>query len=459
MIYRFSDIHNEKMYDTTQVMFIAGNLDIFNNMINDRLKDSCRGEMEDIDIPTELMSEFGIEDTDSEVGSTLNSVDIDSYFDLCNTPSVIGKWFCSESYEDLSKKQRERLEKFIRTPSENGVLVIRVADFRDIKGLLGNKVIKNSGVVNLIRVSFPNKVTLRKIVLELFNKHEVSVEEKAIDLFILRVSDQYNEYQSLVEKIALNCKGTVVDYSTMAEQLKGVENYVIDDFIEELASKPIGRREISVNRKIYKIERALLNEYKPADILRQLYKKIDNIIEMRVMINKGAVPSMVKFKVETAQTRIGEGSRLSKLSEYGFMKLYKQAQLTSLKDWVFIKLILSSLYDNDKPKYMISESEYYKVLHAIINRTTFSNYRLLNDMHIEDVSRVYIDKLDKYLYEDRENGVDSMGMDEPEGIDESEGIEEPEGIANVNAELDMERLMALDLRNTLKHLSEDNINT
>ena len=420
LIFRFSDIYNENMYDTAQVIFIAGNLDIFNNRISDIIKERCRGDIGDLEIPSSLMDEFGIED-DGGSGSTLNLVDIDTYFEMCNTPSVVGKWYCNEDYSTLSKKQKERLEKYIRNPSSNGILVIRVRDFKDSRQLVVNKVIKSSPIVHLIRVSFPNKATLRKLVIDMFREREVGVENKAVDLFILRVNDQYNEYGSLMDRIAIDCKGTEVSYKTMLEHLKGVENFILDDFIVEL-TKPMLSKNIALNRKIYKIERALLDESTPQDILYKFYKRLDNLIEMRVMINMGAVPAGVRFKVETAQNRIGDGSSLSKLSEFGFMRIYNQAQLTSLKDWVFMKMILGKVFNSDKPSYMVRNDEYYKTLHALINRTTFSSYRLLNDMCIEDANDIYIDKLDKYLYEDwddmynkamllGETGVDGDSLD------------------------------------------------
>ena len=91
MRYSFKDILNEDIYNKSRVVLITGKYNVFNNMVADTLKDMCTEKrMPNSDL-TELNSEFGIEDTE-EYSS--NTVDIDTFFDLADIPSINGKRFC-----------------------------------------------------------------------------------------------------------------------------------------------------------------------------------------------------------------------------------------------------------------------------------------------------------------------------------------------------------------------------
>lgn len=418
MIYRFSDINNENMYNSTRVMIITGKLDIFNNIVTDRLRDMCRGTLENVVISDELLQDAGLTADDLTYSDDTYfgfDFDLEKYIEASKSPLIAGKWFCSIDYSTLKANQIERLKTFIKNPSENGILVVLVKDYKNYKDLLRNKVIQGSLFTHLIQLSFPNKKTLKEILTKMFEEHGMKIEDKALDLFIMKVNNQYNSYTDLINRLELdyspksasktleNSSKTEQDlytltYSDISDSLKDVANYMLDDFIKELAN-PIKSVKIVKSRRIYKILNALLNDFTAKQLVMNLNRAIGDIIEMRVLINKGIVPVGVKFKVETCKTRIGEGSKLYKISDYKFMQLYEQAQLTSLKDWVYIKLLMAPVTEaSNRPSYMIDDSEFEKVLLSIVNRTTFSTFRLLNDIAIIDSMNYYIDKLNSVKY-------------------------------------------------------------
>ena len=78
------------------------------------------------------------------------------------------------------------------------------------------------------------------------------------------------------------------------------------------------------------------------------------------------------------------------MSSFSFKKLAKLASLTSLRDWFYIKMIISK-YDINK----ITDIQGEQVIHSIIHRGAFSSNRINNDIAIlNDIGNLYeINKL------------------------------------------------------------------
>ena len=161
MRYSFKDILNEDIYNKSRVVLITGKYKVFNNMVADTLKDMCTEKrMPNSDL-TELNSEFGIEDTE-EYSS--NTVDIDTFFDLADIPSINGKRFCRIELNSMNKKQKDRLNSYLKQPSRYGILVLLSNNFMDYKDYLKNKLFLNGQYTHLFTLSYPRRDILKSIV-------------------------------------------------------------------------------------------------------------------------------------------------------------------------------------------------------------------------------------------------------------------------------------------------------
>jgi hypothetical protein len=389
MKYRFSDTFNEEMYNKTCVLFVTGQYKVFNNFVIDKVKDICRGSLSDILAGSEAVEEsFGEFKHMSRSGDDIISkVDFLTFIDVVNTPAVLGKWFCYADYSLMTKKEKNILERYIKKPSENGVLVIESTEYKDYKPLLGSKVIKGSEKVHLIQLSFPHRGTLVHFVENMFKSKGVDVTRQAVELFIMRLGTAYDEYTTIIDSIASNYKNVSMTYREMVAALKGVEEYNIDDFIVQLTC-PIRTRAIR-KRKIYRMLGALLEDMTPRELAYKLKSKLDDLIEMRLAINNGYVPINVVFSVPEAKDRLPENSRLRNLNDYTFRRYAEVASRTSLKDWLFMKMMLDGAgrtWDNIK---------YERLLYSLIHRGQVTTEALLSDMGFLDPFEAELESINK----------------------------------------------------------------
>ena len=401
MKYRFQDIDNNQIYDTGRVILIAGQYPIFNNIVIDRVKEKCKGDIEDLD--QEAIDKFVSEFTGGGYEVSGNtSLDFNEFMDVAKVPPVNGKWFCNVDYGFLTKKQRDTLTRYYKKPSENGVLVITMTDWKDYKLFLNNRAVTGNNFTHIIQLSFPNRATLKPLVSSFFKKRGINVSEQASELFIMRMSNAYNSYGETIDKICMNIpSGATIAYSDMVESLKGIENYVLDDLITQLLV-PIKSKKVVTNRKIYKMLNAIISDMGAKAIVNKIKYKLDDLIEMRIQINNGNIPVMVRYNIEKVKGRLHEENRLQKLSDYAFKRYAYIASQTSLKDWYFMKLILSNV------KVSWSEEENFKVLMALVHRGTMSNDRLMNDIGVKNTLEENLVRLNSIFYDDSIKMVDNI---------------------------------------------------
>lgn len=393
MVYKFKDIESD-IYKDTSVLFLCSQYNIFNRIVSDRVKEITRGEIKVVD--SSLLEEFGVSDG-QDVSS--NILDFDEYMEAVRVPPVSGRWYCNVDYKLLSKKQRDRLDIYYKNASINGVLVVVLTDYRDYKRYLKDKLISSKSDVNIMQLNYPNKQVLKGIVKGLYKERGLLVDDKGIELFIMRLSSSYDDYIEVIDKVEVGIKGggnnkdrlINVTYDMMLEQLKGIENYVIDDFIKQL-TVPMEGEKIRVTRRIYKMEGALLREYGAKGLIKKLKYKIDDIIEMRLVINRGIVPIRVKYSVLEARDRLDENSRLNKLTDLSFRRVADVASRTSLQDWLYIKLLLNIVGNRS------SEIECERVIHTVVNRSVYSKERLLNDLGVGDIIKEGLYEVNRYGY-------------------------------------------------------------
>lgn len=373
MKYTFMDILEAKIFEETRVMFVTGPYNIFNNMVTDELKSRCRPDVE-IEIDDETLSLFGIEK--DETSDISNKVDFDTFMEVNSVANVNGKWFCRVDLKSLSKKQKDALNNYIKSPTDNGVLVVTANDYKDYAFYLKSKLIANSKSTNLIQLSWPNKRILEQIVIALFNERKIEINVSSAKFFILRMSNSYDDYEETIDKIAQNVPEGKLEYNDLQEQMKGIENYVIEDFIE-LLLEPLSNDK-TTSKKIYKMMTALMDEFGARKLVSSIIAVARESIEFRQFINDGYIPINIHYSFKEVQKSIGDKSSISKLSEFQFRKKAKLASKTSLLDWQYIILILSNINK-------FSDESYERALYTLASRSVLSESRLNNDIGVENI--------------------------------------------------------------------------
>lgn len=412
MMYRFDDIFNEDMYRSSKVLFVTGPHNIFNNIVSDRIKSVCTDEG-DTKMDTELLEEFGI--ADSGGIAIPNSVDFESFRQMINMPAISGKWFTKVELGNMTKKQLDWLKNYMKEPSDNGVICLVGTEFRDYMHWLKDKAIAGSQEVNLISLSFPNYKSLKPIVKMMFESENARIEDRALELFILRMSSSYDDYIKVVEKICVENlpdgyramppdEVPVITYDNTLNSMKGIENFVIDDFLYML-TMPLSSDKLSGKKVIYRMLGYLVEEYGTRGLVNKLSSKIDELLDFRYYINKGYIPVLVNFNVEEAKQLINgtslEGTRdetgrdepITKKSEYQFKRLARLAGRTSLQDWLYMKLILSNVKRYD-------ENSYIRALYSLVSRSVLNDNRINNDIGISNMFTLGLDYIDSIEYTD-----------------------------------------------------------
>lgn len=391
MKYTFNDLLDNKIYDNTTVMFITGKYNIFNNMVSDELK--SRSISDDIiELDNETLAEFNISSDESSDYST--TVDFDTFIDVKNVANINGKWFCKVDLSTMTKKSKEVLNNYIKQPSSNGILVVTANEFMDYKYYLNNKIIMNSNSVHLIQLNWPNKKMLEEIVIAMFKERSITIDKASARLFIMRMSNLYDNYIETIDRMCDGLENYIIDYKEMQDKLKGIQNYVIEDFVELLLEPLINDK--TNGKKIYKMLGSLLNEFEPQNLVYKIIKIAKEELEFREYINSGYIPIKVHYSFKEIKKAIGDKSEISKLSEYQFRKKALLASKTSLRDWQYIILILSNVRDYNR-------SSYEKVLYTLVSRSIISSSRLNNDIGIDNILTSDIKLLDTIRYEDKEN--------------------------------------------------------
>ena len=243
MKFTFKDITNKDVYGTAKVLFIFGPYNIFNNIAIDAVRELCKPPRPLV-LKSDVPDDFEDEDEQgSETVTISNSVDIATFMQLNSMIGLYGTWFCSVDYTFMTKKQKDWLKQYIKAPSKYARLVVYCHEFRDYATLLRDRIINNSKEVHVIQLSFPYRQALETVVRTLFEQRGVHIEQRAIELFIMRMSNSYDEYEETIDKIivasvpkdysdqvAKDWKYTIT-YDDALNAMKGIENFVLDEFI------------------------------------------------------------------------------------------------------------------------------------------------------------------------------------------------------------------------------------
>ncbi len=375
MKYKFEHLNKDDWYNNVRVMIICGEYGIFNNIVVDRLRDKCKGAFDDDDLDiSDLLEEFdAVSSSDRR-----KTIQFKEFIQLSTVPPVDGKWFCSVDYSELSKKDISTLENYNRKPSEHGLLVVVIREFKDYRKYLSSNLISNSQYVHLIQLAFPRRDVLKEVIELELNKRDTSMGDRSKELFIMKMSRNYNDYSEVLDNLAIGMSGKIIEHEELVARMKGIDFFVIDDLLYELLS-PVKNSRIYTRRRIYKMVGNLKSDLGARGIVMRLKGKIDDMLEMRIAINGGIVPVTVRFSAPEAKNRLPENSKIKKLSDYSFKRCAYIASQTSLADWMFMKLMLNNVTNKWE------DASYERVLIALVHRQAIPNNRLMNDVGISDV--------------------------------------------------------------------------
>lgn len=390
MIYRFDELMQDTTYTDSCVIFACGSHPLFTSIAIDRAKELCKADFELGDTSGESESEFGL--VYEQKAEKITSLSFDSFMEYVRTPSIFGgRWTASALYSTLTKAQKDAMWAYARKPNKNGLLVIVVDNYKDIKDVRSSSVVKNSKEVACINVEYPSRDGLQRIVNELFEEHGLKVDERANKLFISRMSVYYDEYSEVISEISCNYPaGTEFDLHKMKDAMKGKENYIFDDFLQELVKPCSGNKRC----KVYKMANSLIEAYGSTGLRRRLLKNIDTLLRYRVAINSGKISVLARINVSESKHQLGEKHPLYKDNDINFRKRAYLASKTSLKDWLFMKLLLL----NVKTEY--DEIQCERAILAVINRWSLCNDRLMNALGVKDTLSEGLVELNQLQYKD-----------------------------------------------------------
>lgn len=408
MKYTFKEMLNADIYESTKVMFVLGQYMLFNNLVCDELKAMC---IEDnpvaLDSNDEISGEFGL-GTDSEY-STSNSVDFNTFMEVVTVPSINGKWYCKVDLASLSKKQKDQLFSYIKSPTDNGILVVSSNDWKVYKDVLKNRVLSFSKVSHIMQLSFPSKDVLKIIVQQLFADKGIDIQPPAIEYFMLRMSSAYDKYEDVIDNIVTNHKSTTLELSDIKNYMSGIENFILNDLVMQLP-KPMTSDKTN-SKKVLKVLMYLEEEFTAKGVLYKLLNIIDECIEFRVLINSGKIPMGINyFYKDVIDSLGGEKSKYGKMKEWTFRNKANLASQTSLRDWVYMKLILEKAIDDVKVSDVEMDAKCQKALYELCTRSVLYPDRINNIIGVKNVLEKTMEDVNNIVYS--EDGLRKIIEDE-----------------------------------------------
>lgn len=400
MRYGINDMFNPEIYENMRVAFCLGRHDLFINLVSDTLRDGSISDMGRMimDMPdSEDMKEFGVAD-DNVLSSMM--VNIDTFFSVVDISNMYGKWFCRADLSILRAGQKEKIEKYIRSPSENGILVITSNDFKDYSKYLKNRALLNSRYSHIIQLDFPNKSVLKNVAMMLFEDKHLKVTNAALEMFVLRMNREYDKYEEVIDMVHMtHDSDEVVDQGLMKDYLEGIEYFGVDDLMSELV-KPLAN-DMTNNKKVFRMLSSLLEQYKDAEKLaNEIERRISEFIDFRIMINRGYIPIGINYFVSDSKKYIDEESKYQKMGDIQFRKKADMSSRTSIRDWEFIDQVLNRALETGFHNTAERRRACEKALYFMVTRSTITAHRIYDHLGICRTLHSGIEELDRVVYDE-----------------------------------------------------------
>ena len=406
------------MYRNTRVLFIFGKHNFFNKIVSDTFKykntmqndtalihtgSTITDEFDFTDKSNENTDEFSDDNSQQSVG---NSIDFKTFLSVVNVPNLYGKWVCIETLAGMQKKDKDALMKYIKDPNENGIVIIIGNEWKEYKDLLRNKIINMSKYVSSIQLSFPRGDVLAKIVKQLFEEKGIKIDNAAIDLFLTKMSNDYDNYPNVVADVCEMYHSEHLTAKELKTYMKGIENYVLDDFIGELI-KPLAN-DSTRSKKVLRMMVTLMDSMGAESLARQVQRSIEECIDFRIMINSGVIPMGIRYfysdTIEDIKNTFGEVVKITQrdkqtkeivvteqknkytsMNEFVFRRKAELASRTSLRDWEYMSIILSKALNTPFTAGADRDFIIKKALYEICTRSVASESRILNDIGFENI--------------------------------------------------------------------------
>lgn len=394
MKYKFRDILNQEIYENSGFLFVASPNYVFINMIIDTVL-SIANNNEFMEYNTNRIDEeFGIS---TDVNYSGNTVDIDTFRKVVYSPSINGKWVCICDYKTLSKKQKSYIEMYSRYPSELGIMLIYSTDYKDYKRYLKDLVLNTSKRANILDLNYVHDKTLKEIVRSMFAQKGKSIEVNALNYFIVKVGRTYDEIENMMDNVIEETAQQRISIVEVKRALKKVENFTIDDFMVAI-TQPISNDKTN-NKKVYRMMVAMIELYGLDGLVRKMMYEINILIEFRMYINKGIIPVSIRYIYNDCIKEIGQKSRISKYSENTFRRKALIAAQTSIRDLVYIKMILNKAINS------YNETVMYRAVYDIVTRTVLLPSRVDNIIGIKNIIDAERNKIDNIKYIDKQEDI------------------------------------------------------
>lgn len=395
MRYNFSSIYDEKMLSGTQVLFIFGKYNVFNNIVVDRFRNRCKGifSSEETAELEALAAEFGGK---GSVGGQM-ALSIEEFKRQIHMPCSNGLWFCSVRADYTSDKDMDWIKEYMKNPSRYGVLIVICSDWKKIKQYRKLSIFKTSEKTSCIQLGFPDRQTLKEIIKLMFKEKLAELDDRAVELFIMRMSSSYDEYPEVVDTVVDRAgiyeksQLTKISYEDMKEYMHGIENYLLDDFIDRLSAGMTSKKVVKT-RKIYKVMDSLVDELGYSGLVYRLKYRIRDLLEFRIAINNGIIPILVRYDAKLVKSQLSDDSSIKRISDRPFKRGAHTASKFSLRELYYMKLMLEKITP------LSSEDECMRVVLDIIHRKAYSANRLTNDIGVADVLDENMYKLNSILY-------------------------------------------------------------
>ena len=406
MKYTFRDILNSEIYTTGRVIVATGKYEIFNAMVADTVMDICKPTA-NMNINNETSDEFGVKD---DILNT-NIVSFEVFMSIVNTRSMNGLWYCRVDLSALTKKQLNKLQVYIKHPSDNGKLVITSTEFKVYNKLLNNKSLMYGSKTHILNLSFPDQDNLHIIAKQMFEDKGKDVDINVVNYFCMRMSKEYDLYEQTIDEICSNLESnTSISIGEIKEEMKGIEYYDLDDFFSEIV-KPMSSNKAN-NKKVLRMIVMLCDQIGAEELVKKTLKMVNEEIDFRIMINSGVIPISIRYLMSDVHNMMNklvkEEDRGDKfkayfdMNEWQFRKKADLAAQTSLRDWVVMKLLLTTANKYSKDR----EFSYTRVLYSLAVRSKLREELLKNDLHMGSLIDAQISELEsKYKVKDISNSV------------------------------------------------------
>ena len=356
-------------------------------------------------IPTNLLA-TPITDMNTEIIEEDSSLSVCTLEEVWKRPgkALNGRWWCLANYDNMSKKDRVNLSNYIKNPCKTGTLVITVSEYKNIFEVKKMRTLSTSQTCHLLNIQYPSRITLSKIVHELFTEQHVKLTQEQINMFIMKMGTAYEDYKDSIDKFISNLSTIITIPETDCIEItidnfkaasKNIEHFEVNDLLRYI-TKPINSaKPLNGRRQVHKILKQLLSSLTAKELCNKLKYRVHDMIAYRSAINSGLIPVKIPYSVVQIQDTLEENllnSRIKKASAYAFKRNTYISSLTSIEDWLYIYLMLENI-----PKFAKDE-QYLAVLLHVVNRTAISNDRLMNNIGIKNTLEEGLVTLNGLMY-------------------------------------------------------------